>query len=126
SRSTSRPSRRAARPTCRSPTATSCASPARAPASFRGACGPSLVIWCASGATCCSSSGEVSVAAADRPLLPLPAPTGAQPTPPGGYLPPPIIDTEFSEAPRHLREYLWVLHKYRWLAATCFGLTVGL
>jgi len=69
------------------------------------------------------------VAAADRPLFPLPAdPTGAQPTPPGGYLhlPPPIIDAEFSEAPRHLREHLWVLHKYRWLAATCFGLTFGL
>ena len=67
------------------------------------------------------------MAAADRPLFPLPAdPTGAQPTPPGGYLPPPIIDAEFSEAPRHLREHLWVLHKYRWLAATCFGLTFGL
>src|SRR5205807_101704 len=59
SRSTSRPSRRAARPTCRSPTATSSASPPRLPASSRGACGPSLVIWCASEATCCSSSGEV-------------------------------------------------------------------
>src|SRR5205823_4227800 len=44
----------------------------------------------------------------------------------GGPLPPPIIDAEFSEAPRHLREHLWVLHKYRWLAATCFGLTFGL
>ena len=66
------------------------------------------------------------MAAADRPLFPLPDPTGAQPTPPGGYPPPPIIDAEFSGAPRHLREYLWVLHKYRWLAATCFGLTFGL
>src|SRR5207249_2310873 len=127
SRSTSRPSRRAARPTCRSPTATSCACRPRPPASSRGACGPSLVTWCASGATCCCSSGERSVAATDRPLFPLPAdPTATQPAPPGGYLPPPIIDAEFSETPRHLREYLWVLHKYRWLAATCFGLTFGL
>jgi len=67
------------------------------------------------------------VAATDRPLSPLPVdPTWAPPSPPGGHLPPPIIDAEFSEAPRHLREYLWVLHKYRWLAATCFGLTFGL
>jgi len=70
------------------------------------------------------------VAASDRPPFPLPAhPTRAQPTPPGGpggHLPPPIIDAESSEAPRHLRDHLWVLHKYRWLAATCFGLTFGL
>jgi len=60
------------------------------------------------------------VAATDRSLSPLPVdPTWAPPAPP-------IIDAEFSEAPRHLREYLWVLHKYRWLAATCFGLTFGL
>src|SRR3989441_9064497 len=125
--STSRPLPRGARPTCRSPTAMSCASPPWSPASSRGACGPSLVIWCASGATCCSSSGEISVAASDRPLFPLRAdPTCGQPTPPGGSPPPPIIDAEFSAAPRHLRESLWVLHKYRWLAATCFGLTFGL
>ena len=38
-----------------------------------------------------------------------------------------IVDAEFSEAPpRHLREYLWVLLKYRWLVLTCFLLTVGL
>ena len=44
------------------------------------------------------------------------APLGAQ-----------VVDAEFSEAPpRHLREYLWVLLKYRWLVLTSFGLTVGL
>ena len=38
-----------------------------------------------------------------------------------------VYDAEFSEAPpRHLRDYLWVLYKYRWLAAACFGLTLGL
>lgn len=44
----------------------------------------------------------------------------------GGPLPPPIIDAEFSEAPRHLRDYFRVLYKYRWLAVTCFGVVVGL
>lgn len=38
-----------------------------------------------------------------------------------------VIDAEFAEAPRvDLREYLRILHKYRWLAATCFGLTLAL
>lgn len=27
---------------------------------------------------------------------------------------------------RHLRHYLWVIHKYRWLVAACFGLTLGI
>src|SRR5947208_6378175 len=43
-----------------------------------------------------------------------------------GQLPPPIFDAEFSEAPRHLRDYLSVLHRHRGLAIACFGLTVGL
>src|SRR2546430_14273232 len=43
-----------------------------------------------------------------------------------GQLPPPIFDAEFSEAPRHLRDYLSVLYKHRWLAIACFGATVGL
>src|SRR2546425_9462337 len=125
--STSRPLPRGARPTCRSPTATSCASPPWSAASSHGACGPSLVIWCASGATCCSSSGEISVAATDRPLFPLRAdPTCGQPTPRAGYPPPPTIDAEFRAAPRPLRDHLGVLPKSRWLAATCFGLTFGL
>jgi len=43
-----------------------------------------------------------------------------------GELPPPIFEAETDEAPRHLRDYLSVLHKYRWLAIACFGVTVGL
>src|SRR5438034_11459023 len=43
-----------------------------------------------------------------------------------GQLPPPIFDAEFSEAPRHLRDYLSVLYRHRWLAVACFGVTVGL
>jgi succinoglycan biosynthesis transport protein ExoP len=38
-----------------------------------------------------------------------------------------VYDAEYSEIPRRsLRDYLRVLYKYRWLAATCFGLTVGI
>ncbi len=37
-----------------------------------------------------------------------------------------VIDAEFSEvAPRHLREYLRLVYRYRWVAATCLGLTLG-
>ena len=37
------------------------------------------------------------------------------------------IDAEFVDVRRrHLREYLWILYKYRWLAATCFGIVFGL
>jgi capsular exopolysaccharide synthesis family protein len=37
------------------------------------------------------------------------------------------IDAEFVDVrSRHLREYLWILYKYRWLAATCFGVVFGL
>ena len=37
------------------------------------------------------------------------------------------IDAEFVDVRRrHLREYLWILYKYRWLAATCFGVVFGL
>lgn len=37
-----------------------------------------------------------------------------------------VIDAEFSEVPaRHLRDYFRLLYKYRWLAATCLGLTLG-
>jgi succinoglycan biosynthesis transport protein ExoP len=40
---------------------------------------------------------------------------------------PPVVDVEFDDAPsRHLRDYLRVVYKYRWLAATCCALTVGL
>src|SRR5881396_4260442 len=43
-----------------------------------------------------------------------------------GELPPPIFEAEVGEAPRHLRDYLSVLYKHRWLAIACFGATVGL
>src|SRR5215470_14073500 len=37
------------------------------------------------------------------------------------------IDAEFVDVrSRHLREYMWILYKYRWLAATCFGVVFGL
>jgi uncharacterized protein involved in exopolysaccharide biosynthesis len=40
---------------------------------------------------------------------------------------PGYIDAEFVDVhSRHLREYLWILYKYRWLAATCFGVVFGL
>ena len=43
----------------------------------------------------------------------------------GAY--PGYIDAEFVDVRRrHLREYLWILYKYRWLAATCFGVVFGL
>jgi len=45
---------------------------------------------------------------------------------PGGYAAAGVIDAEFSEVPaRHLRDYLRLLYKYRWLAATCLALTLG-
>src|SRR5437879_5960374 len=43
-----------------------------------------------------------------------------------GELPPPIFEAETGEAPRHLRDYLSVLYKHRWLAIACFGATVSL
>ena len=50
--------------------------------------------------------------------VPAPQVAGAYP----GY-----IDAEFVDVrARHLREYLWFLHKYRWLAGTCFGVVLGL
>ncbi|HEV7734239.1 MAG TPA: polysaccharide biosynthesis tyrosine autokinase [Candidatus Binatia bacterium] len=45
---------------------------------------------------------------------------------PPASLAPDVLEAEFSEAPqRHLRDHLRVLYKYRWLASTCFALTVG-
>src|SRR2546428_9647763 len=38
----------------------------------------------------------------------------------------PVFDAELGEPRRHLRDYLSVLYKHRWLALTCFGLSVGL
>jgi polysaccharide biosynthesis transport protein len=44
---------------------------------------------------------------------------------PVGY--PGYIEAEFVDVRgRHLRDYLWILYKYRWLAATCFGVVFGL
>src|SRR5690349_13076161 len=37
------------------------------------------------------------------------------------------VDAEFSEVPaHHLRDHLRVLYKYRWLAATCIALALGM
>jgi capsular exopolysaccharide synthesis family protein len=37
------------------------------------------------------------------------------------------IEAEYSEPTRRsIREYLWVLYKYRWLGAVCFATTVGI
>lgn len=42
------------------------------------------------------------------------------------FAPPDVIDAEFTDAPpRHLRDHLRVLVKYRWLAGTLCGLVVG-
>src|SRR2546427_9264308 len=60
-------------------------------------------------------------------LVPMPAGAARRQLPArNGELPPPIFEAETGEAPRHLRDYLSVLHKYRWLAVACFGGTVGL
>src|SRR5881628_3749953 len=60
-------------------------------------------------------------------LVPMPAGAARRQLPArNGELPPPIFEAETGEAPRHLRDYLSVLHKYRWLAIACFGVTVGL
>src|SRR6266699_5329023 len=37
-----------------------------------------------------------------------------------------LVPMPAGAARRHLRDYLSVVHKYRWLAVTCFGVTVGL
>jgi polysaccharide biosynthesis transport protein len=40
---------------------------------------------------------------------------------------PGYIEAEFVDVRgRHIRDYLWILYKYRWLAATCFGVVFGL
>ena len=63
----------------------------------------------------------------DRAPVPMPADAARGQLPSrNGQLPPPIFDAEFSEAPRHLRDYLSVLHRHRGLAIACFGVTVGL
>ena len=63
----------------------------------------------------------------DRAPVPMPADAARGQLPSrNGQLPPPIFDAEFSEAPRHLRDYLSVLYRHRWLAVACFGVTVGL
>src|SRR6266704_3879097 len=60
-------------------------------------------------------------------LVPMPAGAARRQLPArSGELPPPIFEAEVDEAPRHLRDYLAVLHKYGWLAIACFGVTVGL
>jgi succinoglycan biosynthesis transport protein ExoP len=58
---------------------------------------------------------DVAATPAVVPAAPLPA----------GY--PGYVEAEFVDVRgRHMREYLWILYKYRWLAATCFGIVFGL
>jgi succinoglycan biosynthesis transport protein ExoP len=53
------------------------------------------------------------------------APTPPAPPVAAGY--PGYIEAEFVDVRgRHIRDYLWILYKYRWLAATCFGVVFGL
>src|SRR5438876_432943 len=60
-------------------------------------------------------------------LVPMPAGSARRYLPArNGELPPPIFEAETGEAPRHLRDYLSVLYKHRWLAIACFGATVSL
>src|SRR6266705_7164764 len=60
-------------------------------------------------------------------LVPMPAGSARRHLPArNGELPPPIFEAEVGEAPRHLRDYLSVLYKHRWLAIACFGATVSL
>src|SRR6266446_2052223 len=60
-------------------------------------------------------------------LVPMPAGSARRHLPArSGELPPPIFEAETGEAPRHLRDYLSILYKHRWLAIACFGATVSL
>jgi succinoglycan biosynthesis transport protein ExoP len=56
-------------------------------------------------------------------VAPSPAPThAAVPAGSPGYIDAEIVDVRGP----HLREYLWILYKYRWLSATCFGVVFSL
>ncbi len=62
-------------------------------------------------------------------LVSAPQPTSGRTRPmlPARPAAPDVLEAEFSDAPRvDVREYLRILYKYRWLAGTCFGLTVAL
>ncbi len=62
-------------------------------------------------------------------LVSAPVPTNGRQRPvvPARPPAPDVLDAEFSDAPRiDVREYLRILYKYRWLAGTCFGLTLAL
>src|SRR4029450_3442191 len=62
-----------------------------------------------------------------RPHLPS---TDVAPGPPAQAVPagyPGYIEADFFDVRgRHVRDYLWILYKYRWLAATCFGVVLAL
>jgi len=57
-------------------------------------------------------------------VAPAPAAVPAVAVPAGypGYIEAEVVDVRG----RDLREYLWILYKYRWLAAACFGVVFGL
>src|SRR5262249_26611629 len=39
----------------------------------------------------------------------------------------PLVDVDAPAQPaRHLRDYLWVVYKYRWLSGTCCALAIGI
>src|SRR5947208_1776236 len=117
----------AARPTYPSRTVTSCASRPRPSAWCPGASTASPRVSSTWVAACRSSSRRSLVITRDRAPVPMPADSARGQLPSrNGQLPPPIFDAEFSEAPRHLRDYLSVLYRHRWLAVACFGVTVGL
>jgi hypothetical protein len=47
--------------------------------------------------------------------------------PAGGARPGEWIEAEFNETSRRtIREYLWVLYKYRWLGGVCFVTVLGI
>jgi succinoglycan biosynthesis transport protein ExoP len=60
-------------------------------------------------------------------LITQPAPIG-RPRATGARMPvAEVVDAEYVDTTTlHLRDYLRVLYKYRWLAATCFGVTLAL
>src|SRR5437879_6905919 len=60
-------------------------------------------------------------------LVPMPAGAARRQLPArNGELLPPTLEAGTGEPPGHRRDYPSVLHKYRWLAIACFGVTVGL
>src|SRR5262249_54782035 len=62
------------------------------------------------------------VPSTDVAPAPVMVPAAAVPAGYPGYIEAEVVDVRG----RDLREYLWILYKYRWLAAACFGVVLGL